>query len=146
MEKFIYKPNVLLQIAFEALNAQDEYSRFVSEHKDKDGFLILRNNEDIASYFVQGERNACTWDTLTNSCLLVNADLKTVIATAKAMNRYERKEHWKICAKLPTGFSLSCSDFGEDRTMRFFSMPSLEAQYFQSTGRRKPWAEKLPWD
>lgn len=81
-----------------------------------------------------------------NVCQMVNADATTVLATAKAMNRYEKKKHGQICAELPTGFTFGCNDFGEDRTRRFFSKPSYEETYFQSTGRRKPWTEKLPWD
>lgn len=92
---------------------------------------------DEINYFTLGEKSACTWDALTDACQMVNADRETVLATAKAMNRYEKKNKWQISAELPVGFSFYCDGTGEERTRRFFSL--------LNTGKHIPCNRELPY-
>lgn len=86
------------------------------------------------------KESSCTGSALSTACRLVGADVNTVIATAKAMNRFEKRERWQVCAHLPTGWCSRCGEYGEDRVRRFFASREWDADYFQSTGRRHPWA------
>ena len=79
------------------------------------------------------------------ACKLVNADSSIVMATVKAMNRYERRNRWQVCARLPSGYNWRKGEEYEDTLRRFWSVPDPDAAYFQSSGRQKPWSvEKKP--
>ena len=58
--------------------------------------------------------------------------MDAVIAMAKAMNRYEKRERWQVCAHL--GWR------DENHARRFLAKPDEWTGYFRSTGRPHPWA------
>ena len=140
--QFIYKPEVLVEMAQEYLQAEADFREFIRQHSDSFG-LRLKTPEDERWYLVKDKESSCTMSALCDACRLVNADVDVVLATAKAMNRYERRRRWQVYAHLPNGWCRFCGEFGEDggdRVRHFFSTPDPDADYFQSTGRRHPWA------
>ena len=142
---FEYKPEVLVEMAQNYLSAEDDLRQFIHRHTVKYtptySRLILDGRGDERDYWTKDKESACAWDALRDACRLVWADVGTVLATAKAMNRYERRRRWQVCAHLPTCCS-SATHYkdGGDRVRRFFSETDPDAACFTSTGRRKPWA------
>ena len=67
---------------------------------------------------------------LAKICSEIFADMDKVIATAKAMNRFEKRERWQVCAHI--GWR------DEDNIRRFFAEDDGLQHYFCSTGRPKP--------
>ena len=104
--------------------------------------LDLRTVEDHASYERHDKESSCTWSAFVSACRLVNADPNAVMATVKAMNRYEKRERWQVCAHLPSGYDWHNHEDRKDTLRRFWSAPDPDTDYFQSTGRRKPWTVK----
>lgn len=142
-KQFTYNPVVLVEMAQEYLEAERSYRDFVAQHKNQYGSLVLGSTDDRVSYWVKDKESSCTGSALSTACRLVGADVNTVIATAKAMNRFEKRERWQVCAHLPTGWCSLCGEYGEygeDRVRRFFASREWDADFFQSTGRRHPWA------
>ena len=142
-KQFTYKPGVLVEMAQEYLEAERSYRDFIAQHKNQYGSLVLGSADDRVSYWVKDKESSCAGSALSTACRLVGADVNTVIATAKAMNRFEKQERWQVCAHLPTGWCSRCGEYGEygeDRVRRFFAAREWDADFFQSTGRRHPWA------
>lgn len=142
-KQFTYKPGVLVEMAQEYLEAERSYRDFIAQHKNQYGSLVLGSADDRVSYWVKDKESSCAGSALSTACRLVGADVNTVIATAKAMNRFEKRERWQVCAHLPTGWCSRCGEYeeyGEDRVRRFFAAREWDADFFQSTGRRHPWA------
>ena len=142
-KQFTYKPGVLVEMAQEYLEAERSYRDFIAQHKNQYGSLVLGSADDRVSYWVKDKESSCAGSALSTACRLVRADVNTVIATAKAMNRFEKRERWQVCAHLPTGWCSRCGEYGEygeDRVRRFFAAREWDADFFQSTGRRHPWA------
>ena len=138
-KQFNYRPEVLVEMAQEYLEAERCYRDFIREHKNQYGSLSLDGDARIW-YWVKEKESSCTCSALSDACRLVGADMNAVLAMAKAMNRYEKRMRWQVCAHLPTGWCFGCAEYGEDRVRRFFAERSSDADYFQSTGRRHPWA------
>lgn len=139
---FTYKPEVLVEMAQEYLQAETDYREFIKKHSNSFG-LRLETPEDERIYFVKDKESSCAWSALRDACRLVNANMDAVLATAKAISRHEKRRRWQICVHLPSGWCRFCGEYGEDggdRVRRFFSMPDPDADCFQSTGRRCPWA------
>ena len=142
-KQFTYKPGVLVEMAQEYLEAERSYRDFIAQHKNQYGSLVLGSADDRVSYWVKDKESSCAGSALSTACRLVGADVNTVIATAKAMNRFEKRERWQVCAHRPTGWCSRCGEYGEygeDRVRRFFAAREWDADFFQSTGRRHPWA------
>ena len=142
-KQFTYKPGVLVEMAQEYLEAERSYRDFIAQHKNQYGSLVLGSADDRVSYWVKDKESSCAGSALSTACRLVGADVNTVIATAKAMNRFEKRERWQVCAHLPTGWCSRCGEYeeyGEDRVRRFFAAREWDADFLQSTGRRHPWA------
>ena len=135
-KQFTYKPGVLVEMAQEYLEAERSYRDFIAQHKNQYGSLVLGSADDRVSYWVKDKESSCAGSALSTACRLVGA-------TAKAMNRFEKRERWQVCAHLPTGWCSRCGEYGEygeDRVRRFFAAREWDADFFQSTGRRHPWA------
>ena len=125
-----YKVKALLDMAQEYLNAEDEYRRFLLTFKG--GWVPSMKPEEYGEYRHKETASSCTAYALRCACEVVSADMDAVIAMAKAMNRYEKRERWQVCAHL--GWR------DEDRARRFLAKPDEWAGYFRSTGRPYPWA------
>lgn len=143
--EFTYKPEILVEMAQTYLSAEDDYRQFVHRHTVRYtpsySRLKLETSGEERDYWSKQKESSLTWDALRDACRLVGADMETVLATAKAMNRYEKRRRWQVCAHLPTGYSAATHyKDGGDRVRRFFSEADPDATCFSSTGRRKPWA------
>lgn len=126
-----YNVKALLDMAQEYLNAENEYRVFCLTFKG--GWVPSMKPEEYGRYCTMEAASRHTWDALRSACKIVSADMAAVIAMAKAMNRYEKRERWQVCA------SLGWRD--EDHARRFLAEDRGEfAGYFRSTGRRQPWA------
>ena len=140
---FTYKPEILVSIAQEYLNAAEDEAIFRARHRHTPGGpLWLETEADHIEYHSHDKETVCTWSAFIDACKLVDADPSTVMATVNTMNRYERRNGWKICAHLPSSYTTH--ETGEERTRRFWSVPDGDADCFKSTGRRKPWTVKPP--
>ena len=142
-KKFVYKPEVLVEMAQECLDADYSYHDFIVRHKNQYGSLVLKTTEDSIGNWTNEKSVSCTYSSLSSACRLVGADVSAVLAMVKAMNRYERRMRWQVCAHLPSGWCSQCGEYGEygeDQVRRFFAVRKWDADCFQSTGRRYPWA------
>ena len=88
--------------------------------------------EEYGEYRHKETASTCTAYALRCACEVVSADMDAVIAMAKAMNRYEKRERWQVCAHL--GWR------DENHARRFLAKPDEWTGYFRSTGRPHPWA------
>jgi len=135
-----YNPEILVSMAQEYLNAENDARIFYRRHRPFPGALLdLRTAEDRITYERHDKETSCTWSAFIDACRLVNADPDAVMGTVKAMNRYERRERWQVCAHLPSGYDWHNHEDRIDTLRRFWSVPDPDAVCFQSTGRRKPW-------
>ena len=127
-----YNVRALLDMAQEYLNAENEYRVFLLTFKG--GWVPSMKPEEYGDYCKKEAASNYTYDALRNACKIISADMATVLATAKAINRYEKRERWQVCAHIPG----TC--YGEERVRRFFSEGDGWAGHYHSTGRRKAWA------
>ena len=125
-----YNVKALLDMAQEYLNAEDEYRRFLLTFKG--GWVPSMKPEEYGEYCHKETASTCTAYALRCACEVVSADMDAVIAMAKAMNRYEKRERWQVCAHL--GWR------DENHARRFLAKPDEWTGYFRSTGRPHPWA------
>ena len=123
-----YDIRILLDMAQEHLNAENEYRLFLTTYKG--GYVRHMDPEIYGDYCHKEAKSTCTYDALRSACKVVFADMDKVIATAKAMNRFEKRERWQVCAHI--GWR------DEDNIRRFFSEDDGLQNYFHSTGRPKP--------
>ncbi len=127
-----YNVKSLLDMAQEYLNAENEYRVFLLTFKG--GWVPSMKPEEYGEYRHKETASTCTAYALRCACEVVSADMDAVIAMAKSMNRYEKRERWQVCAHLPRDY------YGDDRVRRFLAKPDEWAGCFRSTGRRQPWA------
>ena len=127
-----YNVKSLLDMAQEYLNAENEYRVFLLPFKG--GWVPSMKPEEYGEYRHKETASTCTAYALRCACEVVSADMDAVIAMAKSMNRYEKRERWQVCAHLPRDY------YGDDRVRRFLAKPDEWAGCFRSTGRRQPWA------
>ena len=127
-----YNVKSLLDMAQEYLNAENEYRVFLLTFKG--GWVPSMKPEEYGEYRHKETASTCTASALRCACEVVSADMDAVIAMAKSMNRYEKRERWQVCAHLPRDY------YGDDRVRRFLAKPDEWAGCFRSTGRRQPWA------
>lgn len=139
-KQFSYKPSLLVEMAHDYLEAERCNRDFIRRHTNQYGRLVLESADDRIEYWKNDKESSCNLDAICKACRMVGADVDIVLATAKAMNRYERRMRYQVCAHLPTGWCSGCGDYGEDRVRRFFDDCDGDANYFKSTGRRHPWS------
>lgn len=125
-----YNVKALLDMAQEYLNAENEYRVFLLTFKG--GWVPSTKPEEYGEYSHKETASTCTAYALRCACEVVSADMDAVIAMAKAMNRYEKRERWQVCAHL--GWR------DENHARRFLAKPDEWTGYFRSTGRPHPWA------
>ena len=125
-----YNVKALLDMAQEYLNAENEYRVFLLTFKG--GWVPRTKPEEYGEYRHKETASTCTAYALRCACEVVSADMDAVIAMAKAMNRYEKRERWQVCAHL--GWR------DENHARRFLAKPDEWTGYFRSTGRPHPWA------
>jgi len=125
-----YNVKALLDMAQEYLNAENEYRVFLLTFKG--GWVPSTKPEEYGEYRHKETASTCTAYALRCACEVVSADMDAVIAMAKAMNRYEKRERWQVCAHL--GWR------DETHARRFLAKPDEWTGYFRSTGRPHPWA------
>lgn len=125
-----YNVKSLLDMAQEYLNAENEYRVFLLTFKG--GWVPSMKPEEYGEYRHKETASTCTAYALRCACEVVSADMDAVIAMAKAMNRYEKRERWQVCAHL--GWR------DENHARRFLAKPDEWTGYFRSTGRPHPWA------
>jgi hypothetical protein len=125
-----YNVKALLDMAQEYLNAENEYRVFLLTFKG--GWVPSTKPEEYGEYRHKETASTCTAYALRCACEVVSADMDAVIAMAKAMNRYEKRERWQVCAHL--GWR------DENHARRFLAKPDEWTGYFRSTGRPHPWA------
>ena len=128
--KSSYNVKALLDMAQEYLNAENEYRVFLLTFKG--GWVPSMKPEEYGEYRHKETASTCTAYALRCACEVVSADMDAVIAMAKAMNRYEKRERWQVCAHL--GWR------DENHARRFLAKPDEWTGYFRSTGRPHPWA------
>ncbi len=139
---FTYNPEVLVAMAREYLNAENDARIFYRQHRPfPDALLDLRTVEDRITYERHDKETTCTWCAFLDACKLVGADPEIVMGTVKAMNRYEKRERWEVCAYLPSGYDWHNHEDRIETLRRFWSVPEWDAECFKSTGRRMSWAE-----
>ncbi len=138
-KQFTYKPEILVEIAQEYLQAEEAFRVFVKKHTPFPGYCNLTNRDDESEYWRLYKGNSCTLDALCSACRMVDADVETVLSTVKAMNRYEKRERWQVCAHLPSGYNWRSYEDRVETLRRFWSVPDSDADCFKSTGRQKPW-------
>lgn len=131
-----YDVKVLLEIAQEYLQAEEEWQVHMKTWKG--GWVSDMEPGAYGNHCDKFRKMNATWSALYDACRLVYADIHAVLGTAKAMNRYEKREDYQVCAYLPSGYSFACHMEGEDRVRRFWAKPEWDAKYYQSTGRRIP--------
>ncbi len=56
--------------------------------------------EEYGSYCQKETESRCTYYALRSACEVVSADMNSVLAMAKVMNRYEKRENWQVCADI----------------------------------------------
>ena len=125
-----YNVKALLDMAQEYLNAENEYRVFLLTFKG--GWVPSTKPEEYGEYRHKETASTCTAYALRCACEVVSADMDAVIAMAKAMNRYEKRERWQVCAHL--GWR------DENHARRFLAKPDEWTGYFRSTDRPHPWA------
>lgn len=123
-----YNVKALLDMAQEYLNAENEYRVFLLTFKG--GWVPSMKPDEYGEYRHKETASTCTAFALRSACEIVSADMDAVIAMAKAMNRYEKRNRWQVCAHL--GWR------DEDHARRYLANPDEFAGYFRSTGRRQP--------
>ncbi len=123
-----YNVKALLDMAQEYLNAENEYRLFCLTFKG--GWVPSMKSEEYGAYCIRETASRYTYYALRSACKVVSTDMNTVIAMAKAMNRYEKRERWQVRS------SLGWRD--EDRARRFLAENGGDewAGCFRSTGRR----------
>ena len=142
-QAFTYKPEILVTMAQEYLEAETEARLFYKKHRPfPNSTLVLRTAEDRIDYAAHDKKTACTWSAFVFGCRMVDADPSTVMGTMKAMNRFEKRVRWKVCAHLPSGHDWYNGEDRQDTLRRFWSVRDPDVDYFQSTGRQKPWTIK----
>ena len=110
-----YNVKSLLDMAQEYLNAENEYRVFLLTFKG--GWVPSMKPEEYGEYRHKETASTCTAYALRCACEVVSADMDAVIAMAKSMNRYEKRERWQVCAHLPRDY------YGDDRVRRFLAKP-----------------------
>lgn len=117
-----YDPQILYNIATDCIYAENELCRFCAAHRPSPGArLDLHETDDRVNYFRYNERANQLWQAFSSSCKLVHADPDAVLATVKAMNRYEKREKWQVCAHLPVYECDNTYTFGDERLRRFWN-------------------------
>lgn len=117
-----YDPQVLVNIANDCIYEENEQRRFWRKHRPTPGALLdLRTESDKIDYYRHDERTSQLWQAFSRSCKLVHADPDTVLATVKAMNRYEKREKWQVCAHLPSYEYDNTYTHGDERLRRFWN-------------------------
>lgn len=135
-----YNPEILVNMAQEYLAAENDARIFCRRHRPSPGALLdLRDSEDRITYERHDTKTTCTWFAFVDACRLVSADPDTVMGTVKAMDRYERRTQYQVCARLPSGYDYHNYEDRIDTLRRFWAVPDGDAGCFQSTGRRMPW-------
>ena len=125
-----YNVRALLDMAQEYLNAENEYRTFCLTFKG--GWVPNLEPSEYGDYIRKEAASTYTWRALKSACEVISADVDAVVATAKAMNRYEKRERWQVCAHI--GWD------NEDNVRRFLAATDGWRGYFHSTGRPFPWA------
>lgn len=129
--KSSYNVKALLDMAQEYLNAENEYRVFCLTFKG--GWVPSMKPEEYGEYCKKETASTCAAFALRSACEVVSADMAAVIGMAKAMNRYEKRNRWQVCASI--GWR------AEDNARRFLTADRDGwTGYFRSTGRRCPWA------
>ncbi len=128
-----YDVKALLDMAQEYLNAESEYRVFLLTFKG--GWVPSMEPGEYGDYCKKEAASNHTWDALRSACKIVSADMSAVLATAKAINRYEKRERWQVCVFHPEPYRQDAANL-----RRFFSNGDEWRGYFRSTGRRQPWA------
>jgi len=119
----IYNPEMLMYMAQEYLNAENDACIFYRRHRPFPGVMLdLTTSKDREDYCTHDARTPYTWRAFIDACRLVNADPDTVMGTVKAMNRYERRERWEVCARLPSGYDWYNHEDRGETLRRFWSV------------------------
>ena len=117
-----YDPQILVDIANDCIYEEGEQRRFCHKHRSApDALLDLHKESDKIDYYIHSERTSALWFSFSRACKMVHADPDTVLATVKAMNRYEKREKWQVCAHLPSYEYDNSYTYGEDRLRRFWN-------------------------
>ncbi len=93
-----YNVRALLDMAQEYLNAENDYRVFCLTFKG--GWVPNMKPGEYGRYCQKETESRCTYYALRSACEVVSADMKSVLAMAKAMNRYEKREKWQVCAHI----------------------------------------------
>ena len=117
-----YDTKVLYDIACDCIYAENEQRRFWRKHRPApDAPINLRTESDKIDYYRHDEATNALWYSFSRACKMVHADPGTVLATVKAMNRYEKRVKWQVCAHLPEyGYDNSYTP-ADERLRRFWN-------------------------
>lgn len=108
-----YNVNALFDMVNDWINAENYLQWSIIEWKKEDKYNRIPN--DKVRYYNQYDAESRTYYyALANACKMVNANIKTVIAVVKSMNRYERHNNWEKCAHIAL--------WQEDKLRKLFSL------------------------
>lgn len=113
----------LIQMANDWVYAKMEKETFLGSHSHP-----LMRTDDYAFACGVIERESCTWSALCTTCRILGFDVGKVVATSKAMRRYEERGRWMVSAKIPADV---------ERVIRFLRQDE-SCRLYNSTGRPLP--------
>lgn len=90
-----YHVQPLLDMAQEFLETEKDYRIFMLTFKG--GHIPDLDPCEYGKYVKKNTKRNQLWYDFHSICEIVNADANLVLATAKTINRYRKKERWKTC-------------------------------------------------
>jgi len=132
-QQFTYRPEVLVELAQEHLNAAHDLMWFMRTPH-------LYTEEGRIADSTKNETCRRTWSALRDACNMVGADMDVVLATVKALDRHEKRkqqQHWWTVAHLARG---TYSDVlkGREAAIRC-NFTKLDTYRVRADIRPRPW-------
>lgn len=123
-----YDVNVLLDIVRDYFCEETELQMFLKTWTP--GWGPNKPPEERISYAKHDERATATWKAIVAACRLVDADIDTLIAVVKSIDRYEKHSgKYDRCVHFYNG--------SERHFRRMVAKDDGDSGYYTSTGRKK---------
>ncbi len=139
-QQFTYRPEVLVEMAQEHLNAAHELM-----------WLTRKANLSTVQGMIDDStmNEACrrTWSALRDACNMVGADMNVVLATVKALDRHEKGERkrkrqmfWWAAVHLARSEYADAIKVREAAMRRNFAKPDKHSVFVPlDEAKRRPW-------
>lgn len=134
--------DILINVVSDAMEATQEYLAFCrdlrAKHKMSLGSTIWIPSLPGSEAHRLGElceRESARWASVTQICQLMELDQDFLIATVKSIKQWEAHNGLydrNVCLQIRTV---------REQVLRSLSEKNKEKQYYESTGRLKPWCE-----